>query len=226
VDQDRRSPGDRQEECSMKRTFEAGAVALLAVCAAACAATSFNSTWKAPDAQSLNFKGRKVMALVMTPDESVRYGAEDTLAQELTKLGAVGVAAYGVVPKELTQDKAKAKEFVEKAGVVGVVSMRVVGNDKELSSSPGGLYWTAPTYSTFWAGGGYYGWGWGAVYSPGYLKTDTIISVETLVYSLEQDKLAWAGRSDTTNPEKVGPFVRELTAKVVGELKKNGLVRE
>jgi hypothetical protein len=208
----------------MSRTVSAGLVAMVAVSAAACAATSFNSTWRAPDAQHLNFKGKKVMALVMSTDESVRYGAEDTLAQELTKLGAIGIAAYGLVPKELTQDKAKAKEFIEKAGVAGVVSMRVVGNDKEISSTPGGVYWGAPYYSSFWAGGGYYGYGWGAVYTPGYVRTDTIVSVETLVFSLEQDKLAWAGRSDTTNPSKVGPFVRELTAKVVAELKKQKLV--
>jgi hypothetical protein len=208
----------------MTRTVRAGLVAVAMVSAAACAATSFNSTWRAPDAQHLSFKGKKVMALVMSQDESVRYGAEDTLAQEITRLGAVGISAYGLVPKELQQDKVKAKEFIEKAGVVGVVSMRVVGNDKELSSTPGGVYWGAPYYSSFWGGGGYYGYAWGAVYSPGYLRTDTIISVETLVYSLEQDKLVWAGRSDTTNPSKVGPFVKELTAKVVAELKKQKLV--
>src|SRR5512137_2713070 len=108
----------------MTRTVRAGLVAVAMASAVACAATSFNSTWRAPDAQHLSFKGRKVMALVMSQDESVRYGAEDTLAQEITRLGAVGISAYGLVPKELQQDKAKAKEFIEKAGVVGVVSMR------------------------------------------------------------------------------------------------------
>ena len=216
--------GPAEREPLMSRTVRVALVAVTAMSAAACAATSFNSTWRAPEAQHLSFKGKKVMALVMSADESVRYGAEDTLAQELTRLGAVGVAAYGMVPKELTQDKAKAKEFIEKAGVVGVVSMRVVGNDKEISSTPGGAYWGAPHYSSFWAGGGYYGYGWGAVSSPGYVRTDTIVSVETLVYALDQDKLVWAGRSDTTNPSKVGPFVKELTAKVVAELKKQKLV--
>ena len=57
------------------------------------------------------------------------------------------------------------------------------------------------------------------------MRTDTIVSIETLVFSLEQDKLAWAGRSETVNPEKVGPFIKELTAKVAVELKKEGLIR-
>jgi hypothetical protein len=49
--------------------------------------------------------------------------------------------------------------------------------------------------------------------------------VETLIYSLEQDKLVWAGQSQTTNPEKVGPFIKELVAKAANELKKQGLIR-
>jgi len=214
----------------MKRTVKPVLVALAAVAAGACASTTFNSTWKAPDAGPQNMQGKKVVAFVMTPDESVRYGAEDVLAQELTKRGVVGVAGYSVVPKELTKDKEKAKEFLEKAGVKGAVAMRVVGKDKELSGSAGGYspvgigYWGSPVYTSFY-GGGFYGYGWGGVYMPGYLKTDTIVSVETLVYNLETDKLVWAARSETTNPEKVGPFIRELTAKAAAQMKKDGLIK-
>ena len=85
------------------------------------------------------------------------------------------------------------------------------------------MYWGGPAYATFW-GGGYYGYGWGGVYSPGYVTTDTIVSVEILVYSLEQDKLVWAAQSQTTNPSKVGPFIKELVAKAADQMKKEGLV--
>ena len=207
----------------MLRTMKAGLVVLAAASALGCASTNFQSTWKAPGAGPLNFKGKKVAALVISKEEGVRYGAEDALAREITARGAVGVPAYGAIPKELTQDKEKAKEFLAKAGVVGVVAMRVVGKDQEISSSPA-TYYASPYYSTFW-GGGYYGYGWTGVYDPGYVRTDTIVSVETLVYSLEQDKLVWAGRSETTNPSKVGPFIQELTAKAASEMKKQGLIQ-
>ncbi len=207
----------------MLRTTKAGLVVLAAASALGCASTSFQSTWKAPEAGPLNFKGKKVAALVISKEEGVRYGAEDALAREITARGAIGVPAYGAIPKELTQDKEKAKEFLAKAGVVGVVAMRVVGKDQEISSSPA-TYYASPYYSTFW-GGGYYGYGWSGIYDPGYVRTDTIVSVETLVYSLEQDKLVWAGRSETTNPSKVGPFIQELTAKAASEMKKQGLIQ-
>jgi hypothetical protein len=194
-----------------------------AAASAACAATAFNSTWTAPGAGPLNFKGRKVAALVMSKEESVRYAAEETLAREITARGAVGVAAYSIVPKEAAQDKEKAKQLLEQANVVGVVSMRVVGKDQQITSSPS-AYWAAPNYATFW-GPGYWGWGWGGLYEPSYVQTDTIVSVETLVYSLEQDKLVWAGQSQTTNPSKVRPFISELAAKVAAQMKTEGLIR-
>jgi hypothetical protein len=207
----------------MLRVTRAGLVASVAMGAAACAATTFNSSWKAPGAEPLNFKGKKVAALVMA-QEGVRFGAEDALAREITKQGAVGIAAYSLIPKELTKDKDKAKEFLEKAQIAGVVAMKVVGKDQQVTSSPA-TYYGSPYYSSFWGGGGFYAWGWGGVYDPGYVRTDTVVAVQTLVFSMAQDKLVWAGQTQTTNPEKVGPFIQDLTDKVAAELKKQGLIR-
>jgi hypothetical protein len=205
------------------RSTNAGLVVAVALTAAGCASTTFNSSWRAPGSGPLSFEGKKVAALVMSKEEGVRYGAEDALAREITARGAVGIAAYGLIPEELTRDQEKAQEFMAKAGVAGVVAMRVVGKDQQLSSSPS-TYYGGPYYGSFW-GGGYYGWGWGGVYDPGYLRTDTIVSVETLVYSLEQDKLVWAGRSATTNPSNVPAFMKELAAAAAREMKKQGLIR-
>ena len=207
----------------MLRSTRSALVVTAAVAAAACASTSFVSSWRNPAAEPGTFKGQKVAALVMSKEQSVRFGAEDALARELTARGIVGIAAYSLIPKELVQDKEKAKEFLEKANVAGVVAMRVLGKDQQVTQSPG-MYYAAPTYASFW-GAGYYGFGWAGVYSPGYIQTDTIISVETLVYSLKQDKLVWAAQSATTNPEKVGPFIQELVAKAAEQMKKEGLVR-
>ena len=225
MDGHRNGPGSQEEHLKkMLRSIRPVLVVTAAVAAAACASTSFNSTWRNPAAEPGNFKGQKVAALVMSTDQSVRFGAEDALARELTARGMVGIAAYSLIPKELLQDKDKAKEFIDKAGVTGVVAMRVVGKDKEVTQTSGGSYWGGPAYATFW-GGGYYGYGWGGVYSPGYIRTDTIVTVEILVYSLKQDKLVWAAQSKTTNPEKVGPFIQELVAKAADQIKKEGLVR-
>lgn len=187
---------------------------------AACATTSFNSTWKAPDAQPIgNFAGKKVVGFVATKNEAVRRSAEDALASELTARGAQGVAGYTVVPPDVT-DEARAKAMVEKSGAVGVVVIRPVGKDKEVYSTPS--MYTGPYYGGFW--GGYWGYGWGAPWGGAEIRTDTIVTVETLVYSLAQNKLIWAGQSQTTNPSKVDSFVREIVAATAKEMKKAGLI--
>ena len=195
-------------------------VGLLAV--TGCATTSFTSTWRAPDAAPATLAGKKVAAMVVTPNDAVRRAAEDTLAGELTARGAQGVASYTVFEGRNHKDKDAIKAKMDQAGIDGVVVMRAVGKDKEVSYTPG-MYSTMPMYGSFW--GGYYGYGWGGVYDPGYLTTNTIYSVETLVYSLRQDKLIWAGTSETVNPSKVDAFVRELSGKVVDQMTKEGLLR-
>lgn len=200
-------------------------VVAAALAFAACASTSFNSTWKAPGAQPLNFAGQKIAALVISSNEASRLGAEGALARELTARGVQGIPAYNLIPPNESRDKEKAKALFTAAGIAGVVAMRVVGKEQEITSSPSMGYWGAPYYGSFWGGGGYYGYGWGAVYDPGYLRTDTIVSVETLVYDMKADKLVWAGRSQTTNPQKVDAFVKELVAGAANEMKKQGLIR-
>jgi hypothetical protein len=207
----------------MTKTATVGLVGA-AVGLLACASTTFNSTWKAPEAGPLNFQGQKVAAVVMSPHESTRLGAEGELARELTRRGVEGIPAYNLIPPNETRDKEKAKALFTAAGIAGVVVMRALGTEKEITSSPGGYYWNAPYYGSFW-GTGFYGYGWGAVYDPGYLRTDTIVNVETLVYDLKADKLVWAGKSQSTNPDRVDTLIKELVAGAAAEMKKQGLIR-
>jgi hypothetical protein len=204
-----------------RRPKGASALAAVLFCGA-CASTSFVSTWKAPDAQPVNYKGEKVVAMVASPNEARRRAAEQALASELTKRGAVGVPAYSLIATEDVKDKAKAKAAFEKAGAAGVVVMHLVGKDKELSGTGPTMY-GGPMYGGFY--GGWYGWGWGMpAYSPGYIRTDTILTIETLVYSLKQDKLVWAGTSKTTNPERADALMHELVNAAATEMKKAGLI--
>jgi hypothetical protein len=66
----------------MFRSTKAGLVATAALTAAACATTTFQSSWRAPGSGPLNFKGKKVAALIISKEEGVRYGAEDALARD------------------------------------------------------------------------------------------------------------------------------------------------
>jgi hypothetical protein len=195
-------------------------VVLVAASLTACATTSFTSSWKAPDAQPIgSLAGQKVIAVAVTKNQAMRRSAEDTLAGVLSARGAQGVPSYSIIGDDV--DEAKAKAAIEKSGAAAVVVMRPVAKEKELSATS--TMYMGPSYGGYW--GGYYGYGWGGAWGGGVdIRTDTIVVVETLVYSLKQNKLIWAGQSKTTNPSKLDAFVKEVAAGAGKEMKKAGLL--
>jgi hypothetical protein len=189
----------------------------------ACATTTYNSSWRAPDAQPIgSLAGQKVVAIVVTNNTASRRTGEDALASAVSAQGAQGVAGYTIVSDDIVRDEARARAAIEASGATGVVVMRPIAKDKEVSSTPS--MYMGPSYGPYW--GGYYGYGWGGAWGMGAadIRTDTIVTVETLVYSLKQNKLLWAGQSKTTNPSKIDAFVRELAAGAAKEMKKVGLL--
>ena len=190
-----------------------------ALCLGACGSTTFISTWKAPDAQRIDPRGKNIAALVISSDVGRRRSAEVYLANDLTIRGARGIAAYtliGLDRPSLDYARARFKE----AGVEGVVVMRLVGHDQTVIVDPGGFSGSA--YGTF---GSYYSsYGMELSYSTGSVQTDTVVSIETLIYLLNKDQLLWAGTSRTSNPEGLSELVDEVADAVAKEVVKQGLI--
>ena len=193
----------------------AHAISLLALLVSSgCSSTSFVSTWRAPDATVIDARGSRVAAVVMMKSEASRRAAEDRLAAEISSRGAQGVASYRLLPTQPVLDEAQARQVLEQQQIKGVVVLRPVGVQQKLVAED-------PMYGGYW--GGYYGYGWGHSYGT-ELHTDTVVSVETLIYSLDQNKLIWGGQSKTTNPANVDQLVSEIAAAAADELKREGLV--
>lgn len=187
-----------------------------------CVSTSFVSTWKAPDVRAINPEGKRIAAVFVSSDEVSRRVAEDALARKINEQGAEGVAAYTLIPggERGDTDTDRACALLKLAGVDGVVVMREIGATQKVTYTPG--YAAFPPYYEHLSG--YWGYGWRTVYEPGYLTTDTVVSVETLVYSLTRDELLWAGKSKTTNPAQIGRFVDEIADAVAKEMTSQGLL--
>lgn len=126
------------------------ALVLLSLGLAACGgATRFSSTWVDPAAGPTDWPGQKVVAFVLSARDSIRLGAEESLARELTSRGALGVAGHTLVPKDVTEDQDKVRELLSSAGVVGAVVMRVVSQTQQISSSPGTVWYTGSYLPVF-----------------------------------------------------------------------------
>ena len=191
----------------------------MTVLAAACASTSFVSMRKSSTAQPLHLKGEKVAAVVLMKDQTPRKAAEDQLAREITRRGAVGVPLYTILPDAAPGDEEKVRTTLEAANFKAVVVMHPAGSKQEITVT------ADPGYSRFY--GGYYGYGWSTTWSRDAhyeAHTDTIVFVDIRVYSLVQNELIWEGRSKTTNPDNVSEFVSDLAAATADELASAGLI--
>jgi hypothetical protein len=198
-------------------------VCAAALCLCACGSTTFVSTWKAPGVQGLDPLGKKVAVLVMSSDAGQRRSAEVYMANDLTNRGAQGIASYTLIGlNDPNVDYARAR--FKEAGVDGVIVLRLVGRDQRVTVDPGG--YSGGAYRSF---GSYYS----SYYSPYVttmtytaptVRTDTEISIETLIYSLKSDELIWASTSRTTNPAGLSGLVDEVADAVAKEVVKQGLI--
>jgi hypothetical protein len=182
------------------------------------AGTKYKTTWRASEVGVQSFAGKKVAALVISGDESLRISSEEALVRELAGRGVQGVAAYRIVPKEALRQVDTAKPFFERVGLEGVIALRPVSVERQRTYTPD--MWAMPNYGTLW---GYYGYGWGSVTTGGYVSDETVLTVETLIFSVPRDRLIWAGVSETKHPETVQKVVADLVRSAAKELKKQGL---
>jgi hypothetical protein len=194
-------------------------IALTAAMLAVGADNEFLSTWKAPGAAPLDFTGRKVAAVLIADDTTVRVAAEEALSREVAARGANGIAAYRVIPKELLADKDGAKAWFEKMKIDGLVILRVVQTDKQKVYSS--AMWVSGYYGNAWD---YWGYGWANVYPMGKAREQRILTMETLLYDLSKGTPVWAAVTRTTDPKDVQSYVKQLAADIVKRLEKDGVV--
>jgi hypothetical protein len=196
----------------MSRTLKLAFLIGLPLLTAACANTQLVNVWSDPSARG-TIKLTNVMALVIAREEVVRRVGEDQLVSSLQPTRAV--AAYRILSNEELKNKARAEQALKAIAVDGVVTMRLVGATEQPA-------WGPYAYPTFW---GYYGYAYPMVYGPNYGCTNTIVRLETKVYSLKDDRLIWGATSDTFNPATAQTLVAEVAQVVIGDLRKQGFVQ-
>ena len=195
------------------------AIVLATLLATPASDNEFLTTWKAPGAAPIDFTGRRVVAVLIADDTTVRVAAEEALAREVIARGANGIAAYRTIPKELLTDKDAARAWFEKSKTQGLVILRVVQTDtRKVYSS---AMWVSGYYGYAYD---YWGYGWANVYPMGKAREQRILTVETLLYDLSKGTPVWAAVTRTTDPRDVQSYVKQLAADIVKRLEKDGVI--
>ena len=195
---------------------------VLALLASGCASTKVVDSWADPQAGKLKFK--KVLAIVVTKDGSLRRTAEDEICKNMRKVDCT--RGYALLPGEEALDKEKAKAKIKEGGFDGVVVMRALPvGDSGITRAAGAerpqYYYSMWTYYDYW------GVSWGVPYTvvdTSYTKTVTYISLDTNVYRMSDEKLVWAGSTQTKNPDSARQVVKDVAEAVGRDLRAKGLL--
>jgi len=195
------------------RSYLTSALPLAFMLAAGCwRRTEIVATWHEPHFGVLNFN--RTVAVFATTDEAMRRTVEDELVMKFPN----ATPSYRIVPNAADVDKESVLQLMRGKGFDGAVVMRVLEVKDKVTYYPG-TYW-GPGYGF----GGYWGSSWAYPYNPGYVNTTQIVTVETNIYSLRDDKLVFATRSETSDPSSVGKLIRSVMRHINEELKKNGMM--
>jgi hypothetical protein len=170
--------------------------------------TRMKTTWKAPDVQQIRFK--KLVAFVIAKDETVRRNGEHELCERIKTVPCA--PAFAVVADGDRGNVEALARQVDAAGFDGAVVLRYSGQRTQQT-----YVQTAPLW-------GYYGYGWGTAYDPGYVRQDELVDVEMTVYSVPDRKLLWAGVTESMNPRDVRRTVDEIVDAVAAAMRKEGLI--
>lgn len=177
---------------------------------AGCSSTQLAEAWIDPDFKAVP-EARKVFVAYLGEDPSVQRVAEDAMAAHVPA-AEVG-RCYQLFPDSREHDPARIKAALREQGYEVAVVMRVARVEQEVS-------WSGSTYPVHYRTFGSY---W--AYDSGTMRTDEIVHVETNLYSLTEDKLLYAARSETFNPSSTEGLVDDIAEAVADDLDSRGILR-
>jgi len=179
--------------------------------------TKLEKSWVEPGAKVVPSPDNKVMIIALVKDETSRRVIEDHLAK---RIKGASVPSYRFLTTEMI--KAASEEalnnLITQEKCTHVLLMRLADIEKETNYVPG-------TTTGYYGGyGRYYGYGAAMYSTPGYYTTDKNYLIETMVYSVNPNKLLWAGTTKTVNPDKVNKAVDDIADVIVTKMKEDGFL--
>jgi hypothetical protein len=173
--------------------------------------TELAATWHEPTPTLLNFN--HTVSVFATSDESMRRAVEDQIAQKFPNT----TPSYRTMPNAGDGKKETILQQMRGEGFDGAIVMRVTNVSEQVTYN--GSYWGGA-----YGFAGYWDAAWAYPYNPGYVTTTQIVTVETNIYSLKDDKLVFAALSQTSDPANVGKLVRSVMRHINEQLKKDGMI--
>jgi hypothetical protein len=200
-------------------------IVLVAVTVAFGGSTKLVTRWKNPS-YAAGKKFQRVLALGLSDKTKIRADFEDALAAQLADGGLEAIPGNTILlrPEGTELDLDYLKTQIRENKIDAVVVSRLVRVDINSRYVPGTPYvMPSPYYMSLY---GYYGALYPTVYSPGYLKEEKKVRIETNLYitSSNDGELVWTGITDSFNPAKVDKAINGLVKLVIKQMRSEGVL--
>jgi hypothetical protein len=187
-------------------------IALALLATAGCSSTRLESTWSDPHYSGEPF--RKLMIIGLGATEGGRAEFENSVADALLAHGVTGVSSTGYFASAQDMTRDAVRRWVQQDGYQGVLVTRLIDVRRQQHA-------VAPTYADLWGYWGYYGT---VMTSPGYVEERTTLLINTDLFEAPAGKVVYTAESKSSNPSSRRVVIRDLTALLVKDLTKRGLL--
>jgi hypothetical protein len=200
-------------------------VALLVVMSSSGKSSKLVMSWKNP-AYAGTKRFHRVLTLGLSDQTVIRADFEDELASELGAPERQAIPGNAILlrPEGTQVDLDYLKTQIREHSIDAIVVSRLINVEITATYVPGAPYLPPfPYYNSFY---GYYGAVYPAVYSPGYLKQEKKVRIETNVYAISstEGELVWTCITDSFNPSSDKKNIEQLVKLVAGQIKSQGIL--
>lgn len=191
---------------------------LITMLVTACATTRVTSVWKDP---SYSGHPGKIMVIGVSKSPVNRRVFEEEIVRQIKAHGADAIASYTILPDTKQNDQAVIAKIVAEQHADTLLITRLVSTKTVQIYVPGSVYYP-PNYYGTWRD--YYGYGYQAIYTPGYVAEDEYAFVETNLYDSSSDKLIWAATSETNMRGSDQKLIKSYVTVLVNTMLKQSLL--
>lgn len=187
---------------------------------ASCKTTKIASSWAQPEKEVKISNLHKVLVVALFHNETSRRKAED---QMVVYLKGIGVVSYNYLDENFNKNNEEAiHNLIRADNFDAAITMRLIDVDKEQVYVPNNNLLNSPNYYRNFSG--YYYRNYPFYYQRGYYTNTKTYTVETVVFSILQDKIIWSGLTKTTNPAGLVKMTEEISKVIYKKMVKQGFL--
>lgn len=186
-----------------------------------CGSTQIVSSWHDPHTQLHKGDWNKVLVLALLRNETNRRRAEDEMA---IFLKGKGVKSYTYLDANFDKkDEEALRSKIKADGFDAAITIRLIDVEKEKIYTPEQHYMYPVYYHDFST---YYRRNWLYYTEPEAYTVSKKFIIETIIYSIRDNKIIWSGITETFNPKGVEKLTNEIAKVLHKKMQDEGFIEE